>query len=346
MRPYFTLFPPGEPVETRSVIARGAKGLPDGTYRFVEFYCDEPDCDCRRVVIQVWNKSDTPLATFNYGWESPEFYTKWSKSGDPAVGTEMASLTPELFGPQSPYTRAFLAELEEAIGQPGYVEKLRRHYAEFRTAVEAHASRRQRRQKIAPVKAKKKKTRANSIYQLKITLRGTEPPIWRRVQTPGEIALAALHDIIQTAMGWTDSHLHCFRTRDATYSSPDPGGDFEDSDDESELDVRLDEACPRVKTKMIYEYDFGDSWEHEVVVEKIIPPEPGVSYPVCLAGEWACPPEDCGGVWSYADLLEALKDPEHEMHEDGKEILGDDWHAEAFDIKIVNRFFAPRRRKA
>jgi hypothetical protein len=346
MRPYFILFPPGDPVETRSVIARGSKGLRDGTYRFVEFYCDEPGCDCRRVVIQVWDESATPLATFNFGWESPAFYTKWSKTGDPAIGKGMALLTPELFGPQSRYTGAFLAELKAAVGDSGYVEKLRRHYAEFRTAVEAHALGRQRRQKVERPQSKNKAARAASIYQLKITLRGIQPPIWRRVLTPGNIALLALHDIIQTAMGWTDSHLHCFRTRHATYSAPDPDNDFEDSDDRSELEVSLQEVCPRAKMKMIYEYDFGDSWEHEVVVEKITPPEAGVSYPVCLAGERACPPEDCGGVWGYAELLEALADPEHEMHEDAQESLGDGWDAEAFDVKTVNRYFAPRRRKA
>lgn len=345
MRPYFILFPPGAPVETRSVIACGAKGLRDGTYRFVEFYCDEPGCDCRRVVIQVWNESDTPLATFNFGWESPEFYTKWSKTGDPVVGKEMASLTPELFGPQSPSTRAFLAELKAAVGDSGYVERLRRHYAEFRTAVEAQALGRQRRPKVERPKAKIKAERAASIYQLKITLRGSQPPIWRRVLTPGNIALLALHDIIQTAMGWTDSHLHCFRTRNATYSAPDPGNDFESSGDRSELEVSLEEVCPRAKMKMIYEYDFGDSWEHEVVVEKITPPEAGVSYPVCLAGKRACPPEDCGGIWGYAELLEAMADPEHEMRDDATDTLGEGWDAEAFDLKTVNRYFAPRRRK-
>jgi len=342
MRPYFILFPPGAPVENRNLIVRGAKGLPDGKYRFVEFYCDEPDCDCRRVVIQVWDESDTPLATFNFGWESPAFYTKWSKSDDPALGKEMASVTRELFGPQSRYAPAFFAQFKKAIREPGYVEKLRKHYAEFRTAVEAHASGRQRRKKIATPKTKGKAARVGSIYQLKITLRGMQPPIWRRVQAPGGIALAGLHDIIQTAMGWTDSHLHMFRVRDATFSTPYPDSDFEDSDDESDLDVKLEEVCPRAKMKMIYEYDFGDSWEHDIVVEKIIPPEPGVSYPVCVAGERACPPEDCGGVWGYAELLEAMADPEHETRDYAEDCLGGKWNAEAFNVKRVHKYLARR----
>jgi hypothetical protein len=289
MRPYFMLFPPGAPVETRFLHVRGAKGLSDGSYRFVEFYCDEAGCDCRRVVIQVWDESDRSLATINFGWESPEFYTEWSKSGDPAVGQAMASVMTEPLGPQSKYTPAFLTELAKAVGEPGYVEKLRRHYAEFRAEVEGHAARRQRRQKAAAPKSKNKAKAApaSRIYQLSITLRGSEPLVWRRVLTPGNVALLALHDIIQTAMGWTDSHLHCFRARGAMYSAPDSNDDFQHSDDGSELEVSIADVCPRAKMKMLYEYDFGDSWEHDVVVEKIMPPEIGVTYPVCLAGEGA-----------------------------------------------------------
>jgi hypothetical protein len=171
---------------------------------------------------------------------------------------------------------------------------------------------------------------ATPIYQLKITLKGIRPPIWRRVQVAGNIGLADLHDVIQTAMGWYDYHLHAFTIGGETYYG----------DQESALELggrttgrtRLNQVADCEGARLRYEYDFGDSWEHEVLVEKILPVEPGQRYPRCLAGRRACPPEDVGGVWGYAEFLEAIANPDHEDHDDLLAWAGDDFDPEAFDL--------------
>lgn len=169
------------------------------------------------------------------------------------------------------------------------------------------------------------------IYQLKLTLRGSKPPIWRRVEVADNITLAKLHAIMQTAMGWYDSHLHQFVVGDAYYGVPHPDMDVSD-----ERRLKLNQALTAPKQKIFYEYDFGDSWEHEILLEKVLAPEPGVTYPRCTAGKHACPPEDCGGIWGYAELLEAISDPNHPQHEELSEWLGEDFDPEAFDPVAVN----------
>lgn len=107
---------------------------------------------------------------------------------------------------------------------------------------------------------------------------------------------------------------------------------------------RWPKSAPKVKSKLIYEYDFGDGWEHTIEVQKIYEPEPGVKYPVCLAGKKACPPEDCGGIWGYYDLLNAIADPKHEMHAEMVEWLGDSFNPDAFDLDEVNTVLAQWRK--
>lgn len=172
------------------------------------------------------------------------------------------------------------------------------------------------------------------IYQLKVTLKGSKPPIWRRIQVVSDVSLAKLHQILQIAMGWTDSHLHQFMVGQTYYGVPDPQFDFEIEDEKK---VRLSQIAPDVKKKFIYEYDFGDSWEHEIAVEKILQPEPGVRYPVCLAGKRACPPEDCGGMWGYESFLEAIRDPQHPEHDEMLEWVGGEVDSEAFELDPVNQ---------
>lgn len=171
------------------------------------------------------------------------------------------------------------------------------------------------------------------VYQLKVTLAGVRPPVWRRLLVSGETTLAELHWIIQAAMGWTDSHLHMFEAEDGQYSNP--GWGLEDVKDEGK--ARLWKVAPQPKSRLYYEYDFGDSWEHQLLVEKVTVPEPGASYPRCVAGKRACPPEDCGGVWGYANFLEAVRDPEHPEHEETLEWAGGEFDPEAFDLEEVNR---------
>lgn len=171
------------------------------------------------------------------------------------------------------------------------------------------------------------------VYQLKVTLCNARPPIWRRIQVPSDITLGKLHRILQAAMGWTDSHLHRFEVKGVSFGAPDPELEFE-----SERRAKLNEVAPAEGSKFRYEYDFGDSWLHDIVVEKVLPADPNVRYPVCIKGKRACPPEDCGGVWGYEELLETLRDPNHPDHEEMKEWLGDEeFDPEAFDPEEVNR---------
>lgn len=178
---------------------------------------------------------------------------------------------------------------------------------------------------------------SGSIYQLKITLRDFRPLIWRRVLTPGKFTLYKLHQVIQLAMGWTDSHLHHFLIDGVYYSYPYPDSDWEDSGDKDSRRVTLAQRAPQVKRKFIYEYDFGDSWEHDILVEKIEPAEPGTKYPLCLKGVGACPPEDVGGVWGYANFLEAIADPKHAEHASYLEWVGGEFDPSAFDLARVNQ---------
>lgn len=171
------------------------------------------------------------------------------------------------------------------------------------------------------------------VFEIKVTLQGIRPFIWRRIQVPADIRLGKFHRVLQAAMGWTDSHLHAFRIGDVTYGVPDP-----DSPDlaQSERVIRLDkvggpgDAFP-------YEYDFGDGWTHEIRIEKALPADPAVHYPRCLAGERACPPEDCGGPPGYGALRAALQDPAHPDHEELREWAGPSFDPEAFDPAKVNR---------
>jgi len=178
-----------------------------------------------------------------------------------------------------------------------------------------------------------------SIYQLKITLRWSKPPIWRRIQVDSEITLKKLHHVIQQTMGWTDSHLHQFVVRGVYFSDPQ----FELEHTRSESTIRLNQIVPREGLSFTYEYDFGDGWQHEVKVEKIIESESAKkARPVCLAGKRACPPEDCGGTGGYYNLLRALADPKHEDHRMLTEWIGGSFDPEAFDLDTVNALLGPQ----
>lgn len=175
------------------------------------------------------------------------------------------------------------------------------------------------------------------VYQLKVTLNGSKPPIWRRVLVPGDITLGELHDVIQAVMDWDNSHLHQFVVSDRYYSDPFFGLDEYAGNVKDENRAILSRIVPGEKFKLMYEYDFGDSWEHIILVEKILPPDPQRKLPVCITGKRACPPEDIGGVWGYDTFVEAVNNPEHPDHELYSEWFEDGWDPEAFDLDAINR---------
>jgi hypothetical protein len=168
----------------------------------------------------------------------------------------------------------------------------------------------------------------------KVTLKGSRPPIWRRLQVISDTTLAQLHRILQCVMGWEDAHLYQFIVSGIRYGDPRLLGEL---DAEDARTVPLATLGLREKAKFLYEYDFGDSWEHELRVEKILPRDEGKRYPVCLTGKRACPPEDCGGIWGYASFLEAIRDPEHPEHDEMLEWVGGEFDPDSFDQDEVNR---------
>lgn len=173
---------------------------------------------------------------------------------------------------------------------------------------------------------------AGTLYQLKITLQDVRPPIWRRVLVP-DCALEELHDVIQVAMGWTNSHMHDFEVGGKRYTDVRAADELEMEDESQAL---LSTVIPKEKFKFGYTYDFGDDWRLEILVEKILPTAAGREVPVCVDGKRACPPEDVGGPWGYADYLLALADPKHTNHKDMLE-WGGVFDPEAFDLDEVNK---------
>lgn len=174
-----------------------------------------------------------------------------------------------------------------------------------------------------------------NIYVLRIDLAHIKPAVWRRIEVPGKLTLRRLHDLIQMAFDWTDSHLHGFNIDDVIYGPGDQDPFGFGTEELDERKYRLS-AVAGAGSRFTYTYDFGDDWIHAIKVEKVVPPEPGVQYPRCTAGKNAAPPEDCGGPWGYADMLRALKDPNHPERESLLEWTGDDFDPKAFDIEELN----------
>ena len=171
------------------------------------------------------------------------------------------------------------------------------------------------------------------IYQLRVALNGIRPPIWRRILVPGDMKLSVLSEILLNTMGWFGYHMHQFIVDGVYYGEPDPDYFFE-MEDESKF--TLQQIAPRAGKKFKYEYDFGDSWEHTVKVEKVLAPEEGMTYPVCIKGKRACPPEDVGGVWGYAEFLETISDSDNEEAEEMLDWAGGDFDPEDFDLDEIN----------
>ena len=190
---------------------------------------------------------------------------------------------------------------------------------------------------VAALPTKRKKSdRPAPIYQIKVGLRGAKPPIWRRLEVPANISLARLHTSIQIAFGWDDSHMHVFETPYGRFGTADA-----DLGHRAETPVTLEQVAPTVNSKLRYTYDFGDDWDHDILVEKVLDHNETAAYPRCTGGRRAAPPDDCGGIWGYAELVEVLNDPADQEHADRLEWLGLDDAAEfdpdRFDAEAVTR---------
>ena len=174
---------------------------------------------------------------------------------------------------------------------------------------------------------------ANRVYKVQIVLNGTKPKIWRRLLIDSKVLLVDVHRIIQTSMGWTNSHLHFFSDGFQEYSPREFEVEFA-------LDsrvVRLDKILKHEGLKITYEYDFGDGWEHDIILEEIVKADSKLQIPQCIAGKRNCPPEDCGGIWGYSDMLKILKQPNHEEYKSYLEWLGGEFDPDYFDMSKINK---------
>ena len=179
------------------------------------------------------------------------------------------------------------------------------------------------------------------IYQVQVALKGFKPKIWRRLLIPSDLLLSDFHKIIQVSMGWTNSHLHQFIKNRIFYTErmldDDLWGEMDNVDYKF---IRVSDLLKKEKERIIYEYDFGDGWEHHIIVEKILPIDSKINYPVCVKGKMNCPPEDCGGIWGYASMLEILEQPDHEEYESFIEWLGGKFEPEYFDLEEINELLS------
>lgn len=172
------------------------------------------------------------------------------------------------------------------------------------------------------------------VYQLKITLTGVRPPIWRRLLIASSTPLNQVHQAIQIAMGWTGSHLHQFDVNGDYFGIPDPNFGFDEMLDERRY--KLSQFLKSEKDWIHYDYDFGDGWHHKIALEKVLFVPADTPLPQCLKGKRACPPEDIGGVWGYAQLLEVLADPAHPERENYEEMVAEGFDPDAFDLDETN----------
>ncbi|MEO5332900.1 MAG: plasmid pRiA4b ORF-3 family protein [Magnetococcus sp. YQC-5] len=172
-----------------------------------------------------------------------------------------------------------------------------------------------------------------SIYTIKITLADVRPPVWRRVLVPVDLTLHDLHDIIQISMGWHDCHLYEFNVGEKTYGTPDP--EYQEVKVLSDKRIKLSTIHNRGIRHFTYLYDFGDSWEHKIAIEKTEPAVPDIHYPRCVTGKRRCPPEDIGGSYGYQEFLQAISTPEHPEHDDYIRWIDEPFDPNQFDQQTV-----------
>jgi hypothetical protein len=173
------------------------------------------------------------------------------------------------------------------------------------------------------------------IYELYVELEGVQPPIWRRLLVLASIRLHKLHELLQLTMGWTNSHLHSFQIGERAFSMS--GADLDELDMLDEKKFTLEAVLGESIRRFSYEYDFGDSWRHQIKVKPVAKPNIDWSYPLCIGGARAAPPDDVGGVYGYAEFLSAIKDPKHDEHDQMLAWVGGVFDPEGFDLNAINR---------
>jgi hypothetical protein len=176
------------------------------------------------------------------------------------------------------------------------------------------------------------------IYQVKIELFESKPKIWRRLFVQNDTLLSDFHKIIQTVMGWTNSHLHQFIKNNTFYTRKWKDDDFwDDLNNVDYKNFKISDLLKQEGEQIIYEYDFGDGWQHNIILENILLSEDETQYPICIDGKMNCPPEDCGGIWGYSNILKLLNQPDNPEHENIIDWLGEEFDPEFFDKDEVNR---------
>ena len=181
------------------------------------------------------------------------------------------------------------------------------------------------------------KTEQNPVYQLRVVLRHTDPPVWRRFTVPSDITLHRLHLVLQKVMGWKNAHLYRFSIGSQEYGELYHDNENSGLDHKDSKRAKLKSLVAKQGSIFLYEYDFGDGWLHEVTLEAVLEPKPDLDHPACLAGERACPPEDCGGPPGFDNLLFIMNDPGHEEYQDMVSWLGHRFDPTAFSLVQVNR---------
>lgn len=198
------------------------------------------------------------------------------------------------------------------------------------------ADEQRRRSASRPESQSKQSAPPDTVHRLKVTLREVRPPVWRRIEVESSVTLADLAHLLTVAMGWEGYHLHQFEVAGTLYQRCDVFDDFPFGRRPlEEAEHLLGNVLANVGDKARWDYDFGDGWEHDVVVEAIGDPESDAEYPRCVKGRRACPPEDCGGPWGYSNLLEAIADPSHDQHVELSEWLPPNFEPEHFDTRDV-----------
>jgi hypothetical protein len=180
-----------------------------------------------------------------------------------------------------------------------------------------------------------KTSEPGQVYQIKVSLDRVRPPVWRRILVADNITLFDLHAVIQTVFGWQGYHLHEFRIHDILFGDP-ANDEFGESDLQDEMKFKLQSLKLAPGTRFKYQYDFGDSWEHTLLLEKILPFEKRMKLPQCIQGKRACPPDDVGGFMGYEGFLDALRDPQHPEHDSYIEWMGREFDPEEFDLETIN----------